>query len=143
MLHHIEIYVSNLSASRKFWTDLLAMTGYKETDHWNEGFTLKDDSDAYLTFVQRESKHESLNYHRCGVGLNHIAFLVESTETVDSLRKYCLDNHIVCLYDDKYPFANGGTDYYALFVEDPDRIKVEFVAAQRPLHSHNRPGCHT
>jgi hypothetical protein len=24
--------------------------------------------------------------------------------------------------------ANGGNDYYALYIEDPDRIKVEFVA---------------
>ena len=32
------------------------------------------------------------------------------------------------LYDDPYPFATGGNDYYALFLEDPDRIKVEFVA---------------
>ena len=29
---------------------------------------------------------------------------------------------------DTFPFANGGNDYYALYVEDPDRIKVEFVA---------------
>jgi hypothetical protein len=32
------------------------------------------------------------------------------------------------LYDDRYPFANGSDDYYALFLEDPDRIKIEFVA---------------
>jgi len=31
------------------------------------------------------------------------------------------------LYDKRYPLANGGTDYHALFVEDPDRIKVEPV----------------
>ena len=47
---------------------------------------------------------------------------------MDSLRTYCQQQGITCLYDDHYPFANGGTDYYALFVEDPDRIKVEFVA---------------
>ena len=54
---------------------------------------------------------------------------VFSSSTVDRLRVYCRENRISCLYEDRYPFANGGSDYYALFVEDPDRIKVEFVAA--------------
>jgi hypothetical protein len=31
------------------------------------------------------------------------------------------------LYPERYPFA-GGEDDYALFFEDPDRIKVELVA---------------
>ena len=89
---------------------------------------IKNDNDAYLTFVQREKRFESLSYHRCSVGLNHLAFKVDSKEIVDALRNHCVDNGIVCLYEEQYPFANGGTDYYALFIEDPDRIKVEFVA---------------
>ncbi len=31
------------------------------------------------------------------------------------------------LYRDQHPFA-GGQDHYAGYFEDPDRIKVEFVA---------------
>jgi len=62
------------------------------------------------------------------IGLNHLAFRVKGRSLVDSLRQYCLDNNITCLYDERYPFANGGNDYYALYIEDPDRIKVEFVA---------------
>jgi len=33
------------------------------------------------------------------------------------------------LYKDKHPYA-GGKDYYAVFFEDPDRIKVEVVASK-------------
>ena len=62
------------------------------------------------------------------MGLNHLAFKVKGRDAVDNLRRYCLAKGITSLYDEKYPFANGDTDYYALFVEDPDRIKVEFVA---------------
>lgn len=129
MLHHVEIYVSNLSASHAFWSKVLGMIGYEGTGHWGEGFTLSNGDDAYLTFVQVAEKHSSRTYHRSGVGLNHLAFKVDSRSLVDSLRAFCLDNGITCLYDEKYPFANGGDDYYALFVEDPDRIKVEFVAS--------------
>ncbi|MCF7624758.1 hypothetical protein L3139_24030 [[Brevibacterium] frigoritolerans] len=31
------------------------------------------------------------------------------------------------LYADKHPFA-GGKDHYAVYFEDPDRMKVELVA---------------
>ncbi|GAA0595336.1 hypothetical protein GCM10009001_09310 [Virgibacillus siamensis] len=31
------------------------------------------------------------------------------------------------MYSDKHPFA-GGEDHYAVYFEDPDRIKVELVA---------------
>ena len=128
MLHHIEIYVSNLGVSYPFWSALLAQIGYEESGHWDSGFTLANGHDAYLTFVQVAESHAFRLYHRCGVGLNHLAFKVKGRETIDILRQYCLANGITSLYDDKYPFANGGTDYYALFIEDPDRIKVEFVA---------------
>lgn len=128
MLHHIELYVLDLAVSRAFWSKLLAKVGYIESDYWNDGFTLKNGNGPYLTFVQVIEKHASHSYHRCGVGLNHLAFTVDSREVVDTLRQYCIDTRISLLYDDRYPFPNGGTDYYALFLEDPDRIKVEFVA---------------
>lgn len=128
MLHHVEIYVSNLKGSREFWKNLLAKIGYKETGHWDDGFTLSNSKDAYLTFVQVAEKYKSLQYHRSGVGLNHFAFRVKSRDAVDELRQYCIENNIHNLYDEKYPFANGGNKYYALYIEDPDRIKVEFVA---------------
>lgn len=37
------------------------------------------------------------------------------------------DNGINVLYTNQHPFA-GGDDHYAVFFEDPDRIKVELVA---------------
>ncbi|HEV7306611.1 VOC family protein [Ensifer sp.] len=129
MLHHVEIYVSDLEVSHAFWTSLLAEVGYELEGRWDGGFTLAHGDDAYLTFVQVAEKHASRDYHRCGVGLNHLAFRVKDREAVDRLRRFCQENGISCLYDDRYPFANGGSEYYALYLEDPDRIKVEFVAA--------------
>ncbi|KQT69724.1 MULTISPECIES: VOC family protein [unclassified Aureimonas] len=129
MLHHVELYVSDLDASLAFWANILGMIGYEKTGHWDDGFTLSNGKDAYLTFVQVAEKHRSHPYHRCGVGLNHLAFKVDAREIVDRLRRYCLDHGIQNLYDERYPFANGGDAYYALFVEDPDRMKVEFTAS--------------
>jgi catechol 2,3-dioxygenase-like lactoylglutathione lyase family enzyme len=128
MLHHVEIYVSKLDVSFSFWSAMLSQIGYEVSGKWDSGFTLSNEHDAYLTLVQVGEDHAFRQYHRCGVGLNHLAFKVKGRDAVDKLRQYCLANGITSLYDERYPFANGGTDYYALFVEDPDRIKVEFVA---------------
>jgi catechol 2,3-dioxygenase-like lactoylglutathione lyase family enzyme len=128
MLHHIEIYVSDLERSFQFWSALLSRLGYAVTGQWDEGFSLGTGDAPYLTFVAVRSKHAGHPYNRCHVGLNHLSFRVDRRDDVDDLRLYCIAQGITMLYDDRYPFANGSDDYYALFLEDPDRIKIEFVA---------------
>ena len=128
MLHHIEVYVSNLGVSHAFWSKILEQIGYEQAGQWDDGFTLRKGNGPYLTFVQVTKNFTAGTYHRRNVGLNHLAFKVKGRKLVDSLRQYCLSNDIPLLYDDKYPHANGGDEYYALYVEDPDRIKIEFVA---------------
>lgn len=128
MLHHVEIYVSDLTASRAFWSELLGSLDYTESAFWGDGFTLTNGRDACLTFVQVAETYGAQSCHRCGIGLNHLAFAVGGRDAVDALRQRCIEAGTTLLYEDRYPFANGGTDYYALFIEDPDRIKVEFVA---------------
>ena len=98
--------------------------GWGDIQPWDNGFTLKNGDETYLTFVQVAEKHSSKGFHRCAVGLNHVAFRVQSRRNIDALKEYCVLNEIPILYDGRYPID----DYYALFIEDPDRIKVEFVA---------------
>jgi catechol 2,3-dioxygenase-like lactoylglutathione lyase family enzyme len=108
---------------------LLTQRGYEEAGRWEGGFLLDHESGTYLTLVQVAVKHAQRGYHRSAIGLNHLAFSVPDKRTVDTLYDFCRANGVTVLYEDRHPFANGGTEYYALFVEDPDRIKVEFVAA--------------
>ena len=39
------------------------------------------------------------------------------------------ERSITVLYKHRHPFA-GGDDYYAVFFEDPDRMKVEVVVTE-------------
>jgi catechol 2,3-dioxygenase-like lactoylglutathione lyase family enzyme len=68
-----------------------------------------------------------VSYHRSRVGLNHLAFHAASREQVDQITRKLKEKGISILYKDKHPFA-GGDSHYAVFFEDPDRIKVELVA---------------
>ncbi|PCH66444.1 MAG: hypothetical protein COC01_08000 [Bacteroidetes bacterium] len=127
-LHHIEIYVSDLKKTIEFWDWLLTELGYEKYQDWNEGISYKL-LDAYLVFVQAEEKYLDIGYHRKRIGLNHIAFHAESRAMVDDLTNSLKERGVTILYKDKHPFA-GGKDHYAVFFEDPDRIKVELVAPE-------------
>ncbi|MFC6464157.1 VOC family protein [Marinilactibacillus sp. GCM10026970] len=126
LLHHLELYVSNLKQSVQFWGWLLEELGYVPYQKWEQGQSWKLE-DTYLVFVQAEERFLDISYHRCRVGLNHLAFHAESTEHVDQLTQKLKEKQISVLYSEKHPFA-GGESHYAVYFEDPDRIKVEIVA---------------
>ncbi len=125
-IHHIEIYVSDLKRSTKFWGWLLGELGYKTFQKWDGGQSWKL-GDSYLVFVQAEERFLDIRYHRCRVGLNHLAFFASSREHVDIMTEQLKVKGVKLLYQEKHPFA-GGPEYYAVYFEDPDRIKVELVA---------------
>jgi len=126
-IHHIEIYVSDLQQTTLFWEWLLTdKFGYTKFQTWDCGISFKL-ADTYIVFVQTEKKHSDNSFNRKNTGLNHLAFHCHDRHFVDTLTKELKDKNINILYTDRHPFA-GGDNYYAVFFEDPDRIKVEVVA---------------
>lgn len=131
MLHHVELYVSDVERSRAFWTPFMALLGYAE-DRWSQGVNYRlGDLDPYVSLVQAPPEHLGAGYHRRRVGLNHLAFRARSRAHVDEVRRWVTDGGHPLLYDDRYPFATA-PGYYAVFCEDPDRIKLEVVAPDEP-----------
>lgn len=126
MLHHLEIYVSDLTKSGEFWNWFLTELGYEPYQKWESGTSWKC-GETYIVFVQAEERFLDIPYHRSRVGLNHLAFHARSIEQVDQLTEQLREKGITILYQDKHPYAGGGS-HYAVYFEDPDRIKVEVVA---------------
>lgn len=127
IIHHIEIYVSDLKKTILFWEWLLTKKfTYEIYQQWDSGISFKL-GETYIVFVQTEKKYLSNPYNRKNTGLNHLAFHCSSKEFVGTLTKELKEKNINILYADKHPYA-GGENYYAVFFEDPDRIKVEVVA---------------
>ena len=123
ILHHIEIYVKDLSKTKEFWGWLLEELGYKEYQNWEQGISYILE-DTYVVFVQVEDKFLDVSYHRCRAGLNHLAFNGGSKEFVDEITLKLREKGVRMLYEDKHPHA-GGKGCYAVYFEDPDRMKVE------------------
>lgn len=126
MLHHVELYVSDLHKSLKAWDWLLTELGYTVYQQWDEGRSYRFNA-TYLVFVQTETAHLDPPYHRKKTGLNHLAFHAESLEQLERLRSELPDHGFQELYADRFPHA-GGPNSIALYFEDPDRMKVELVA---------------
>ncbi len=125
-LHHVEIYVSDLQKSLVFWEWFLSQLGYTEFQKWPDGCSFRLE-ETYIVFVQTEARFLDTPFHRCRSGLNHLAFHAASREQVDEMTNEVRKRGYTILYEDRHPHA-GGNNYYALFCEDPDRIKVELVA---------------
>ena len=126
MIHHIELYVSDLNISMNFGEWFLEGLGYTRFQSWENGRSFKF-GETYLVFVQVEEQFNDKSYHRCGVGLNHLAFQARSREQVDEVTRILEKREVPILYQDRHPYA-GGDSHYAVYFEDPDRIKVELVA---------------
>lgn len=126
MLHHVELYVSDLTKSLNAWDWLLTELGYTVYQQWDEGRSYRFGA-TYLVFVQTEVDHLEPPYHRKRTGLNHLAFHAASLEQLERLRSELTQHGFTELYADRFPHA-GGPNYIALYFEDPDRMKVELVA---------------
>ena len=126
LIHHIELNVSDLENSKQFWGWFLEELGYESFQSWESGHSWKLEA-TYIVFVQTEARFMEIPYHRSRVGLNHLAFYASSRQQVEDMTNTLVRKGVKILYTDQHPFA-GGENHYAVFFEDPDRIKVELVA---------------
>ena len=127
-LHHVELYVNDLERSEVFWGWLLGALGYDEYQRWPLGVSYRL-GPTYLVLVQVDSAYLDPPYHRRRAGLNHLAFHAGPRAEVDRLTRELETRGVPILYRDRHPHA-GGPESYAVFCEDPDRIKVELIASE-------------
>ncbi|TMI26508.1 hypothetical protein E6H19_01265 [Candidatus Bathyarchaeota archaeon] len=125
-IQHIEINVSNFQKSKAFYQDFLEWLGYnrildeKDFAGWDNG-----EAKIFVTYLER---YKELGFHRRRVGLNHIAFQAKSKADVDRLHsEFLAPRSIKILYGGPKEYPEYRKGYYAVYFEDPDRIKLEFV----------------
>lgn len=129
-LGHIGINVSNENESFDFWKNLLNFLEYTVIPDGNH-FDATDGR-TYLCVQVTKPVHQEPKFHRKRTGLSHIAFQVQSAELVDHFVTDFLEPHgIAPLYGGAMTPPGYPTGYYAVYFEDPDRIKVEVVYEQR------------
>jgi catechol 2,3-dioxygenase-like lactoylglutathione lyase family enzyme len=122
-LEHLDISVSNLERSGEFWAGFLKDLGYREFAKSATGWSWTND-ETTVFLLQAEREYLDPPYHRKRVGLNHLAFGVADPKEVDAMATRLKERNIPLLYGG----PRTGRATYAVFFEDPDRIKIEVVA---------------
>lgn len=125
ILHHIELWVPNLTRAEASWGWLLGELGYQLDGEWTEGKTWRL-GPTYIVLEQSPARIAG-RHDRCRPGLNHLAFHVSCREDVDWFAEKGPRNGWRLLFSDRHPYA-GGPDHYAAYLEDSDGYEVELVA---------------
>lgn len=120
MLHHVEIYVSDLVKSRSFYDVLLPAIGFTPYQEWSQGFSYREETGTYLVFVQAQEDFLAAGYHRCRVGLNHLAFTYPNQLNLPNLLQDLLKLGGKVLYQDRADIPEDQA-----YLTDPDGIKIE------------------
>lgn len=126
--HHIDLNVTDLEASKRVYGLVLEFLGYR----------LVKDRNGYEWDLRIEGRGASLGLRQCepalaghihrryAPGFHHLAWRAESREDVDRLHVLLVENGIKVL-DPPAHYPEYWGDYYAVFFEDPDGMKLELA----------------
>lgn len=118
--------MSDLERSGRFYGEFLARLCYKEVLREKDIVGWRYRGTA-IFLLKCETKYLKAGFHRKRVGLNHVAFRVTSRHFVDGFYKYLQDRQATILYGGPKQWVEYMGGYYAVYFEDPDRIKLEII----------------
>lgn len=124
-LCHIFVNISNPEESFPYYKELLAYFTYK-IEFENDEYLGMTNGELDIWLQQTDKKYRNNEFHRKHTGINHIAFRIASKEEVDTFSaEFLLPRNINVLYETPKPYPETTKEYYAVYFEDPDRIKLE------------------
>jgi catechol 2,3-dioxygenase-like lactoylglutathione lyase family enzyme len=125
--HHLDLNVTGLSRARPFYSALLGRLGYEPGDDGDGWCTFVHAEGWYLTLVQTEDRFVEHGFHRKAAGVNHLAFAAPDRGAVDDLHAWLVGRGAHVLYGGPMDMGDAREENYAVFFEDPDRLKLEYV----------------
>ncbi|MCW2979392.1 MAG: Glyoxalase/bleomycin resistance protein/dioxygenase [Solirubrobacterales bacterium] len=128
-IDHVDLVVSSLERSLPFYEGLLRPLGYVDVGDivGEEGervvYLSRHLTDGSIGLRQRHSGLDTAD--RYAIGLHHLAFSAVSRQTVEEIADRARDAGAEIESGPReYDYTPG---YYAVFIHDPDGIKLEFV----------------
>ena len=131
-IDHLDLVVTDLERSLRFYTELLKPLGYVRTAE------IEGEQGERVVYVGRPTGFGSVSvreakgrreYDRYDVGVHHVAFSAVSREAVDGRAEWLRSTGATIESGpEEYDYTPG---YYAVFFYDPDGIKLEIVHRPR------------
>ncbi len=134
-VYHIQVNVRDAAVSLPFYRDLLH---YLEFRCVHDAARVAGYSDGLTSIwlIETAGGHTARGFHRKRTGLNHIAFRVPHRTDVDRVtEEFLAPRGLVPLYKTPREFPEYRPGYYAVFFEDPDRLKLEVVHIPEPTRT--------
>jgi catechol 2,3-dioxygenase-like lactoylglutathione lyase family enzyme len=131
-IHHVDLAVTDVERSLAFYVNLLAPLGWVEevrypTYRRTEEVVYLRNPETAVAIGLRPADDGAYRYY--GVGIEHLAFEVDTPEEVDAAHERC----VAAGAEVHHPPEKDSDieDYYALFVFDPDGMRMEVFAWPR------------
>ncbi|MFJ9355862.1 VOC family protein [Streptomyces mirabilis] len=128
MLHHVELWVPDLSRAVREWGWLLERLGCQTHQEWEHGRSWRK-GPTYVV-VEQSPAMRGTDHDRMRPGLNHLAFQVGAPAEVEALVGAASAHGWTLMFPDRHPHA-GGPTHYAAYLVNTDGFEVELVAAGR------------
>lgn len=131
---HVDLVISSLERSLPFYEGLLRHLGYVEVGdivgERGERVTYVSRASGVGSVGLRERQSPGTPFDRYALGIHHLALAAPDRETVDRLAAWAAAEGVEIESEPReYDYT---PDYYALFLHDPDGLKIEVVHRPRP-----------
>ena len=125
-VHHVEIWVPDLSRAQESWGWVLDRLGWKDGDGWPGGMTWAAADGSYVV-VEQSPAMSAGEHDRLRPGMNHLALNAAGRAEVDAIVAEAGRHGWTLMFADRHPYA-GGPQHYAAFLHNTDGYELEIVA---------------
>lgn len=139
LLHHLVLSVASVSRSAPFYGGMFRYFGY-ELAHcqYGEGYEYEDwkrsdlDTPHEISIVKADPRLAQISHQKGAVGHHHhLAFCASDRNDVDTFYREVLlplvEKGLCVIGDAPCDCPEYGAGYYAVFFQDPDGLRYEFV----------------
>jgi len=125
MLHHLALTASDLSRSGEFYGAILAELGYRQTHSYPHVVVWEGPDPEILIYAARDQQRAN-RHQTYDPGFHHAAFRVDSRQVVERVGQIAQQLGARMLETARL-FPQYSSNYFAVFFEDPDGLKLEVM----------------
>jgi catechol 2,3-dioxygenase-like lactoylglutathione lyase family enzyme len=132
-IDHLVLSVSDLARSKYFYDKVLGFLGFK-LKHDSGGFAGWSNGKTLFWIAAADSQGKWRRYRKGDIGFHHYAFELANRKAVDELGAFLAENNMKVA--DPPGTYNGDDQYYAVFFNDPDGMRLEAMVygpAKKPV----------